>query len=295
MSLDPTPLSINIFDNKATLTMPSGEITVSYLLGTVGTRENALLLINEAEAVIEDALAENVKVGKAEILLQQARGAYDEGQYNQAEQLASQAKDSAVETMSLAQEAGTAMDLAEASIASAQDAGRISLLDQATQQLQQAREYYDAGEYGEAKTSAEKASDTALQSKSTKGFLTPQILLPLGAVLVVALIILFKLTGKRPRPVSPRIEERVEIDLDHLFTEKPELRLDEKEVLRFIAETGGGAFASEIRDRFDLPRSSAWRMIRRLEEDEIVETNKVGRETHVQISPKYALKRAEEG
>jgi uncharacterized membrane protein len=36
-------------------------------------------------------------------------------------------------------------------------------------------------------------------------------------------------------------------------------------------------------------------MIRRLEEEEIVETKTVGRETYVKISPKYALKREEEG
>jgi uncharacterized membrane protein len=296
MGLDPTPLSINIVENKATLTMPSGEIAVSYLLGTVGTRENALMLIKEAEAAIEEAIIENIRVEEAETLLQQAREAYDEAQYSKAEQIAVQAKDSAVETVSLAQEAKIAMNMAESSITSAQKAGRTSLIDQATRELQQAQEHYDAGEYEEAKTLAEQASTTAQQSKSTKAPLTPQILILLGAVLIAALVVFFKLFWKRPKPEARRVEgERFEIDVDSIFREKTGLRMDEKEVIRFIAAAGGEVFVAEIRDRFDIPRTSLWRMTRRLEEEEIVETRKVGRETYVKISPKYALKRAEEG
>jgi hypothetical protein len=65
MSLNPTPLSINIVDNKATLIMPYGDISVSYLLGTVGTRESALLIIKKAEETLEEASMGNVK-GKEE-------------------------------------------------------------------------------------------------------------------------------------------------------------------------------------------------------------------------------------
>jgi len=210
--LDPTPLSINIVENKATLTMPSGDIAVSYLLGTVGTREHALVLIKEAESAIEEASMEDVRVEAAETLLQQAREAYNEAQYNKAEQLASQAKDSAVMTVFLAQEARTAMDMAESSIISAQDAGRTSLLDRATQELQQAQESYEAGEYEEAKTLAEQATATAQQSKSTMGFLSPQIFLPLGAIIVIVLIVIYKTFGKRPTPDAPQVkEERFEL------------------------------------------------------------------------------------
>ena len=52
-------------------------------------------------------------------------------------------------------------------------------------------------------------------------------------------------------------------------------------------------FASELRERFDLPKSSAWRMIRRLEKEDIVETKKVGRETYVQISTRLVQEASE--
>jgi len=295
MGLDPTPLSINIAESRATLTMPAGDITVSYLLGTVGTRENALILIKEAEAAIEEASLEDIRVEEAETLLQQAREAYDEARYSEAEQIAVQARNSAEQTASLARLAKTAMDSAESSISLAQNAGRTSLIDQATHELQQAQAAYDAGEYENARTLADQATATAQQSKSTTGLLSPQIILLSAAIIVIIGVIVYRTYG-RSTPSAPRaVEEIAEIDVESIFRQNPELRMDEKEVIRFIAGAGGEVFVAEIRDRFDIPRTSLWRMIRRLEGEEIVETKVVGRETYVKISPKYALKMAKEG
>ncbi len=88
-----------------------------------------------------------------------------------------------------------------------------------------------------------------------------------------------------------RAPEAVEIkaayDLETLFEEHPHMRLDDKEVIRFIAAAGGEAFAAEIRDRFDVPRTSLWRMIRRLEGEGIVEVETIGGQSLVRISGKY--------
>jgi len=62
------------------------------------------------------------------------------------------------------------------------------------------------------------------------------------------------------------------------------LREEEKEVLTFLAERGGRAFESEIRKRFpDMPRTSLWRLIRRLEKNEIVIIRKVGSANLVEL------------
>jgi hypothetical protein len=92
-----------------------------------------------------------------------------------------------------------------------------------------------------------------------------------------------------PVEIGSEPQEVVDVDLDLIFEENRFLRLDDKEVIRFIHESGGGVFASELRERFRLPKSSAWRMIRRLEREEIIETRKVGRETFIQISSRYIL------
>jgi uncharacterized membrane protein len=56
-----------------------------------------------------------------------------------------------------------------------------------------------------------------------------------------------------------------------------------------LSDNGGEAFAAEIRDRFNVPRTSLWRMIRRLEREEVVEVQNIGGQSLVRISPRYAI------
>src|SRR5207244_2770539 len=52
------------------------------------------------------------------------------------------------------------------------------------------------------------------------------------------------------------------------------LRFDDKEILRFVKENGGRAIEAEIRERFSIPRTSAWRQARRLEKLGFVKISK---------------------
>jgi uncharacterized membrane protein len=62
----------------------------------------------------------------------------------------------------------------------------------------------------------------------------------------------------------------------------PHLMREDKEVLEFLAENDGKAFEAEIRARFpDMPRTSLWRLIKRLEKNDIVEVKKIGLENQV--------------
>jgi len=64
----------------------------------------------------------------------------------------------------------------------------------------------------------------------------------------------------------------------------PELRQEDREVIRFIAERGGKVLEAEIRERFpDLPRTTAWRLIRRLEKMEIVTVKKIGLQNQIEL------------
>ena len=66
-------------------------------------------------------------------------------------------------------------------------------------------------------------------------------------------------------------------NIKKILEEHPYLRQEEKDVLIFLAENNGKAFESEIRKRFpEIPRTSLWRLIRRLEREEIVKIRKVG-------------------
>ena len=62
------------------------------------------------------------------------------------------------------------------------------------------------------------------------------------------------------------------------------LRSEEIEVLRFLREKGGRALEAEIRERFpDIPRTSMWRLIRRLERQGKVRVRKVGLQNLVEL------------
>jgi uncharacterized membrane protein len=64
----------------------------------------------------------------------------------------------------------------------------------------------------------------------------------------------------------------------------PQLKKEDREVLQFVAERGGKAFEAEIRQRFpDMPRTSLWRLVRRLERLEIIEVKKIGLENQVEL------------
>ena len=92
-------------------------------------------------------------------------------------------------------------------------------------------------------------------------------------------------TDKTPEPdeITPNV------DLEKVFKYKDHLRTDEKAVLRYIEESNG-AFITEIRERFDIPKSTAWRMIKRLEEYGVVAVSQVGRETYLNLRSPEGLR-----
>jgi uncharacterized membrane protein len=80
------------------------------------------------------------------------------------------------------------------------------------------------------------------------------------------------------------VRRRREPNVEKTLKAYPQLKKEDKEVLEFLAEKGGEAFEAEIRERFpDMPRTSLWRLVRRLERLEIVEVKKIGLENQVQL------------
>ena len=280
----PFPLSMGDLGENLFITMPGGEIEVSYIIGVVGTRERAAAVINDAEATIDIIKAEGVIVDEAELLLQQAQEALDGEFYADAEQLAEDAKDSAVETQFEANSASTEIDQAGDAISVASDAGRTVGLDGAMDLLQQAEDAYEAGDYTGAEGLAGEARTAAFEATKEEGGL-PVAWIGAGALLVALAAGAFLLT--RRRGAKRVVDAPDRFDLDRLFEEHPHLRIDDKEVLRFIAESGGEVFAAELRERFKVPRTSLWRMIRRLEREEVVDVSSVGGQSLVKIGQNY--------
>ena len=63
------------------------------------------------------------------------------------------------------------------------------------------------------------------------------------------------------------------------------LRPEDREVLSFIREKGGSVNEVEVRERFSLPRTSAWRQAKRLEKMGLVRITKVGKQNQIELLP----------
>ncbi len=80
------------------------------------------------------------------------------------------------------------------------------------------------------------------------------------------------------------LRRRGGVSVEKIFRSNPYLRDEDKAVILFIAEKGGKSFEAEIRERFpDMPRTSLWRLVKRLEKMEIVKVRRVGLENQVEL------------
>ena len=61
---------------------------------------------------------------------------------------------------------------------------------------------------------------------------------------------------------------------DTIFNLRPDMREDDKEIVKFISESGGEVFESELRKKFLQPRTTMWRAVKRLERLGVVEIYK---------------------
>jgi uncharacterized membrane protein len=113
------------------------------------------------------------------------------------------------------------------------------------------------------------------ETKDKEGPSTIPIEYLIAAIVAVTAVVLSALLIVRRRR-GPNVEK--------ILKAYPQLKKEDREVIQFLAEKDGKAFEAEIRERFpDMPRTSLWRLVRRLERLEIVEVKKIGLENQVQL------------
>ena len=91
------------------------------------------------------------------------------------------------------------------------------------------------------------------------------------ALAFVALAALLYLRGRKNGPLD---------------SQNRELRPDDVKVIEFISEKGGKVLEPEIRMRFALPKTSAWRQIKRLERLGYVKVTKIGSQNQIELLKK---------
>jgi hypothetical protein len=285
ISLNQVPLTITIIDDKTLLIMPKGLLEISYLVGVAGTRENALFLITEAETKILELKGRNIIVTKAEAGLEEAKNAFNTGKYADAELYAENAKQIALQTETTAIQSNNAIIEGQNLIETAKNEGRTGGLDQAEALMLQANDEYAEGDY-------EKSLELSAEAKfEAENATTPSILESnyLWFVIIIAIIAIAALLSRRFRkrklPEPP--EEKKIVDLKKIFIDNPTLRYNDREILEFIAEKGGEALETEIREKFELPRTTAWRTVKRLQREQIIDVQKIGEQNLLKIKEEY--------
>jgi uncharacterized membrane protein len=72
---------------------------------------------------------------------------------------------------------------------------------------------------------------------------------------------------------------------EKIFKINPRLNQEEKEVIQFLVDNDGKAFEAQVREKFpDIPRTSLWRLVKRLETMGVVSIKKIGLENRVELN-----------
>jgi hypothetical protein len=323
------------------LTFKPGDVRFVYVIGVLGTEEQANIVIRLAETTIKETVETypGINLTAANSLLQSAIAARDDERFPDAESLAGDANDAALTAASEYDSAQKAISAADSSIRQAVSEGRDTAA--ASQLLQQANTEFAAGSYVAAKDSAEDAV-------AAIGSLPPRPEMPLFVIVAAAVAAgggigaLVLLRMRKPRPIAPqkRAEQPRDIQkqkqennarrepaggldtrkqellpdsvpktigyvsppdtpsmipesqldrsvlsgiVSKIMEERPHLRPEDKEVLTYLAEKEGAAFESEIRSKFQLPKTTIWRLVKRLEREELVEIRKAGGQNLIKL------------
>lgn len=109
--------------------------------------------------------------------------------------------------------------------------------------------------------------DSVSGSEDPFGFVNNNLFLPVivAATMISGIAIYIRRSGRSVRHASVN------------------LRPEEEEVLRFIREQGGMVLESELRKKFILPKTSMWRMAKRLERAGLVKINRVGLQNEIEL------------
>ena len=105
-----------------------------------------------------------------------------------------------------------------------------------------------------------------------------------GGIIAIALVSIVVIARNRQKNIKKIDEQIIEktltvqknniLDLETIFKLKPDLREDDKELVKFIFDNNGEVLESELRKKFLQPRTTMWRAVKRLEREGIIEIEK---------------------
>jgi len=115
------------------------------------------------------------------------------------------------------------------------------------------------------------------------------ILYVIGGAVAAAIIagIAIKMRSKPKQAISSphpqTLEDTQPISIEKVL-EMPDLREDDKDIVKFIHENGGSVMESDLRKKFLLPRTTMWRAVKRLERHGLIEITKKDQQNLIKLT-----------
>jgi len=293
INLNKVPELIETNGNRVTLLIDAGLIEVTYVVGVVGTEEHAQIVLDGAETAIMQIKNLGIIVTEAETKLQEAEDTFSIGNYAEAETLGNQAEDIAIQINQTATQAQFKIVEAEKTIANAQKEERTVGLDEAQDLFNQAKSEYSLGNYSEALSVA---SQAIIKAEEAEIFLSKEpdafpFYWVIGVILIPAIVVFgFLFVKSRKQPEVDTKKKKRRIDAERIFRENKDLMPEEKQAIQFLVDSNGEAFEAELYDYVKLPRTTTWRLVKRLKRMEIITVTKFRRQNLVRLKNKYDIK-----
>ena len=105
----------------------------------------------------------------------------------------------------------------------------------------------------------------------------------ISAIIGSGIILRNKQKNLKPMQNIQTIQKNNVTDIEMIFKLKPDLREDDKELVKFIFNSGGEALESELRKKFLQPRTTMWRAVKRLEREGVIDIEKKDLQNLVKI------------
>ena len=102
---------------------------------------------------------------------------------------------------------------------------------------------------------------------------------PVAAAIVGMAIVIKRKQTKSSSVIQTEVVSESQIktdttDTENIFNLRPDMREDDKEIIKFISANGGEALESDLRKKFLQPRTTMWRAVKRLERQGVIEISK---------------------
>ena len=317
-----SPSLIRKLGGQNLLSFDKGRISIDYVIGFAGTREQATISINSAELDLTKAENEHlgINLGSVKAILLNAKTALNQSNFIDAERLATNASDL---SSTITESFEVSKDMISNATRKIEEFQGMSVdTSQASEFISKSNIEFSQGNYPKAIEFATLALNSLeVEQEQPLLYSSMLYLLLIPLAISVGFFILRKYRRKFGLQIHTTVSKNNRYGSDNqnntyeeenfhekqstkeeqsnkdvsigksdlqnfvsdVIRQKGNLKPEEKEILLYISEKEGAAFEGEIRSKFILPKTSLWRLIKRLERENLIEVTKIGGQNLIKL------------